>query len=413
MLESVDDEGRDLTAFCQHCLEIGLRRGLVHILVDYPAVTVTSLAEERELDLHPLLLAIDPKDLIGWRYEQRQNSSKVLTQIRIAETVNVDKGDYGVEQRRRVRIINENDWQLYELPSGTEGEDWVLIDEGPWTVGKITLVTVYLHKTGFMTAKCPLEGLAWLNLAHYQSMTDHRNNLRFARAGVIFRKGMSKEELQKPVVVGVNQEFGCTSPNADMKIIEHSGAAIAASETELQHLEDQMDVMARGPLLVKSSSRTTATGEAIEEGKGQCELQSWVHRLEPAIVQAVRLAGEWRNEPVPDDWAVEIYDDFGILLRADEDLLFLQNARNGGDLDRRTYLEGLKLRGVLPENADIDAIMEAIKEEGPDLGMIGRPAEITPPGTFRGEVPKPEIATVPEGGQLNERPGSGTGGGAR
>jgi hypothetical protein len=243
----------------------------------------------------------------------------------------------------------------------------------------------------------------------YQSMTDHRNNLRFARAGLIFRKGMSREELQKPVIVGVNQEFGCTSPNADMKIIEHSGAAIAASETELQHLEDQMDIMARGPLLVKSSSRTTATGEAIEEGKGQCELQSWVHRLEPGIVQAVHYAGQWRGETVSDDWTVEIYDDFGILLQANEDLTFLQNARNGGDLDRRTYLEGLKLRGVLPENADIDEILNRIKDEGPDLGMIGRPADITPPEVFRGNLPRPEAVNMPEAGQNNERPGSGAG----
>jgi hypothetical protein len=244
MLKGLDDEGRDLTAFCEHCLEIGLRRGLVHILVDYPSVTAANLAEERKLGLHPMLLAIDPKDLIGWRQEQGVNGKKVLTQIRIAETASVPVGDHGVQQRKRVRVINETTWELWELQSGKIGDEWVLIANGPWTVGEVTLVTVYLHKTGFMTGKSPLEGLAWLNLAHWQSMSDHRNNLRFARAGLIFRKGMSKEELDKPIVVGVNQEFGCTSPNADMKIVEHSGAAIQAGESELRHLEDQMDIVA-------------------------------------------------------------------------------------------------------------------------------------------------------------------------
>ncbi len=383
---AVDDEGRDLTGFCKHLLEIGLKRGLVHILVDYPPVTARNLAEERDLDLRPLLLAIDPKDLIGWKYHIAVNGAKRLTQIRIAETASVPKPDnqYEVEIRRRVRVINgpvpatedqpgqEAGWELWESVQGEKGEAWEKIDSGPWTVGQITLVTIYFRKAGFLTGKSPLEGLAWLNLAHWQAMSDYLNNARFACARIYFRKGMTEKELEKPIVVGVNQEFGCSSPNADLRIIESSGATLAAAKTVLDQLEQQMDAVAKGPLIVRPSGNLTATGQAIDEGKGQCELQAWVRQIEAGLRQAFVFAAEWVGEKLPDDFGVDIYDDFGILLRSDTDLNHLEQARQRGDIDRQTYLEGFKLRGLLPENTNIETILERVRQDGPALGMIGR-----------------------------------------
>lgn len=374
---SVDDECRDLTVFLKHCMDIAIQRGMVHMLTDYPAVNQDrTVADERAMGLRPMIVAIDPRDLFAWQYRKGPNGKKVLTQIRIAETSIESDGSFGSVTQKRVRVIYEDRWELwqYTAKSGTSDGGWVMVQEGPWTLGKISLVTVYLNKTGYMTAKCPLEALAWLNLAHYQSMSDHRNNLRFARCGIIFGKGFSDKEREQDLIIGVNHSVLCGSPNADMKIVEHSGSAVQAGENELRHLEDQMDVVAKGPLIVRASGNVTATGHAIDEGKSQCELQSWVDQLAIGFDQSLEYAHEWVGEAMADDVSTNINKDFGMLSGAATNLEHVDRARARGDIGRRTYLECLKLYGVLVEDADVDQIIQEAEQE-PSFGMIGRPEE--------------------------------------
>jgi len=374
--DGVDDEGRGLTAFCEHCMEIAIKRGMVHLLVDYPAEMASSLAEERALGLRPMILAIDPKDLFAWRYVKARNGKKTLTHIRLKETVVEGDGGFGCQVKERIRVIDaepEAHWELWEKTRGRDGQQrWSVVDQGPLTIGKITLVTVYVHKTGFMTAKCPLDDLAQLNLYHYQLASDHRNNLRFALSKVLFGRGLSHEEQRRPIVLGVHEAFLCGSPNADLKVVSDDGQAIAAGEAALRHCEEQMDAVAKGPLMVNASGGQTATSKAIDEGKGQCELQAWVHLLEEGLNQAMRYCCEWIGEVLPEDVQVDISDDFELLGRSGEDLEYLDRARARGDIDHLTYLDGLKLRGVLRETADIQAIAEAAWAQGPGTGMLGR-----------------------------------------
>ena len=77
----------------------------------------------------------------------------------------------------------------------------------------------------------------------------------------------------------------------------------------------------------------------------------------------------------PEDFSVDIYDDFGITLRAAADTKTLFDTRQAGDLSRETYLREIKLRGTLSETVDIDQELVRIENEGPDLGEMGRENE--------------------------------------
>lgn len=368
MPNAVDDQGRSLNSFAREFLEVAVNRGLCHILVDYPPNTAGSLGEERELGLRPRFVLVDPISLINWQTEEVNGETR-LTQIRISESVYRASGQWDVKVTRRIRVIGLDAFQVYE--QGEKGE-WYVVQEGEMTLGKIALVTLYINPVGFMVGSPAMDDLAYLNLAHYQSQSDHRNNLRFARSGVIFLKGLTPKEMEQDIVWGVNHAVKTTSANADMKIIEHSGSAVTAGENELRHLEEQMDAVGMGPLTVQSWGNETAMGKAIDEGKGQCDLQSWVRDEEAVLEKAFGLAAEWTGETLAEDFKVDIYDDFGLLPRSAQDLDNLQKLRDRGDLSRRTILEGVKLRGLLPENHDIDEELARIEEEGPDLGMIGR-----------------------------------------
>jgi len=368
MPNAVDDQGRSLNSFAREFLKVAVNRGLCHILVDYPPNTAGSLGEERELGLRPRFVLVDPISLINWQTEEVNGETR-LTQIRISESVYRASGQWDVKVTRRIRVIGLDAFQVYE--QGEKGE-WYVVQEGEMTLGKIALVTLYINPVGFMVGSPAMDDLAYMNLAHYQSQSDHRNNLRFARSGVIFLKGLTAKEMEQGIVWGVNHAVRTTNADADMKIIEHSGSAVTAGENELRHLEEQMDAVGMGPLTIRSWGNETAMGMAIDEGKGQCDLQSWVRDEEAVLEKAFGLAAEWTGETLAEDFKVDIYDDFGLLPRSAQDLDNLQKLRDRGDLSRRTILEGVKLRGLLPENHDIDEELARIEEEGPDLGMIGR-----------------------------------------
>ncbi len=368
--KSVDDEQRNLTQFVFELLKIGAQRGLAHILVDYPAATAPTLQAERELGIKPLFVLMDPERLIGWRYERAANGEKRLTQIRIQESGYTDAGQFSVTRVDRIRMIQPDGWQLWEknVKTGAYG----ITEEGPYTLGKIGLITVYFNRCGYMVSAPPLEDLAHLNLAHFQSQSDHRNNLRFARSGVIFAKGLSTEDINKEIVWGVNHAFKTTSDSADMKFVEHSGRATQAGEDELRHLEDQMEAMSKRPLIMRQWGNSTAMSSAIEEGKSQCELQAWVRAAEAGVEQAYELAAQWMGLELPDDFGVDIFDDFGLLAGSQVGLDNLFKMWSQGGLSLRTYLELLKARGELPGNFDVAQELDRIQQEGPSLGLLGR-----------------------------------------
>ncbi len=377
--EGVDDEGRDLTAFWRHVMQIGLHRGLVHVLTDYvqdteanPLATRTK-AQEQAMKLRPMMLAIDPINLKGWRYEKSANGDKVLTQVRIWETTERDKGAYAVETVERIRVITPTQWQLWENVIGDTQTGWQKTQEGNWSAGRITLTTIYFNRTGFMTGAPCLEALAWLNLAHWQSLSDHRNNVRFARAGVLAMLGFTQEEIENnDIVWGVNHKIMSTNPAARVQICEHSGSSTQVGEAELTHLEEMMTAMGKQPLVVRGWGNVTAMSQAIEEGKGTCDLQMWVRLTEAGAKRAYQDAAYWVHTELPDNFAVDIYDDFGIAERSANDVDDLVAIWQAKGIDHETFLQEIKLRGTLSEKADIEEIMEKVKNEGPALGMMGR-----------------------------------------
>jgi len=368
---SADDERRKLQDFARFCLDIALRRGLVHILVDYPQEGSATLGEQRRAGIKPTFVAVDPKSLIGWNDHVAANGERVLDQIRIKDSYLKNTGRFTLENQDRIRVIEPDHWEVYERM----GDAWVSTGEGDWTVGKITLTTVYLDRKDFMVARPTLQHLAELNLSHYRQMSDYLNTLRFAGTGMIFAKGLDKADIDKPIIMGVNYAFKTTSTEADVSIVEHSGAALNACREALLDTETRMSRCANEPMTLHSWGNETAIGRAIDEGQGSCDLQSWVRQLEQGLDNSYEFAAEWERTTLPDDFGVDIFDDFGVSGRSDSDLSNLLQARMAGQISHLTYLREVKARAMLSDSLDPEQEIERIRQEGPSLGAFGRTME--------------------------------------
>ena len=368
--DDVDRQGTNLTAFASAAFTSAVKYGLVHLLVDFPPTTATmqgvpdpTLADERSQNIRPFFVMVEAPRLIGWKTEF-VHGKKQLTEIRVQEThtepVHGATGDRKVEY---IRVITWTNWTMYRYDE--EAKTFSKHAEGTHTFGGIPLVTVYIdQKKGQLSADPPLEDLAWMNVSHWQSASDHRNILRFASVGFLFGKGFDEDEM--PVIsIGPNTFIKTTNPEADLKYVEYSGAggAIGAGRTNLQDIEAKMELLGLQPMLTRQSGGQTATGRAIDEGRTESAIQSWIRRLENGLVQCYEMAARWVNVTLPDDFSIDIFNDFGITVQGATDAAILKDARAAGDITQGTYLKEMKRRGILNEALDVETEIAATENE--------------------------------------------------
>lgn len=321
---SVDGAGMGVGGFASMVLRALLTDGIAHILVDRPRHGGP-----------PYFVLVPAAQLIGARRD-----ADGLTDIRIREGHARALGRFGEEAVEAVRFISRRDWSIWH--AGRRG--WQVSEQGQHDFGKVPLVTLNVAPTGFMRARPPLIDLAWLNLAHWQSASDQRHILHVARVPVLF--GRALQVADGEIEIGPNRLILADDPAADLRFVEHSGAAIAAGRQDLIDLEDRMAVLGLD-MLRHRPGETTATGRAIDAAQTHAALNGIVQTLEDGLGRAFRLAAGLmgydtaaagrivisRQFPVRDDQAAEA----DLLLRA----------RLAGEITSKAFLSEIARRGIL------------------------------------------------------------------
>jgi len=372
--ENTDGQGRNITQFAWECFKAGATYGLIYILVEYPKkvdkngqVIKRSKAQERALNEKPYFVHITPPNMIAWKTRRDANGLPVLTEIRFKEKVMVEDGKFGEKVEERIRVYTEKDVTVW-----IKGKDDQYHPEAtiPHTFKNgIPLVPVYFNRDGYMTAQIPLDRLAWMNLAHWQSLSDQRNILRFSRFALLMASGFTPNEVKAGFIVGSNRMIHSTNPEAKIAYVEHTGKAIATGEADLQSLEARMEVLGLQPLM-SNLGNVLATGQAINEAKQQSSMESWVRSLEGALLDAYGMAGIWIGRELKENAKVEIFSDFSLGLKASEDINALIAMRKTVPpcISHETFLKEVKRRGILADTVDPMKEISAIGEEAPAMG---------------------------------------------
>jgi hypothetical protein len=359
--KNVDKDGNDITQFCKELFDNGVNYGKCHIYVDYPTTSgQETLADERELDLRPIFIRVDPRDLLHWKYEISQSGERKLTEIRFIQRHMTDDGD----EKLTLRVVRNGEFETYEEK---KGGGWIKIASGTNTITEIPLVTIYFRRSGFMQSEPPLYDLAELNLCHWQSMSDHRNYLRFCRIGMVSAVGLSQDELDQGLTIAPNQLLKSINPDAKFSYVEAGGSAAKIGEEDLKRLQDQMEILGMQPLVARSSM-STARGKMIDEGRKIVEVQMWVRSMENGLREAYHFAAKWLNAELPEDFSVNLFDEFGIESSGDQD--FLLSACVQGKITHRTFLKEILRRGVLSDDLDIEKELDEAGKEGMNALLV-------------------------------------------
>ena len=362
--ENIDMQGRDLSVFAADVFKDGFGPGVSYIMVEAPRRDAeTTRAQAAAMGLRPYLVHLRVEDILGWKTALFGNVL-ALSQLRIMEAIQEPDPDDEFKQLsvKQVRVLDrlESGVQV-RIYREAKDKKWVQVDE-PYTTEapEITVIPFYAQRTGFFTGEPVLEDMADVNIAHWQSQSDQRNILHFARVPVLHASGRNEDE---PLTISAGTAVQSRDPQAKLEWVEHKGQAIGAGRQDLKDLEFQMEALGLQLLVDKAQS---ATGAALDAAKETSTLAMMADALKDALEQALAwmaFYGGLGEQSI----TLNVNKEFGVSMMGPQEMQAMLMAVNTGQLSRETFLSELARRGMIQSDINVQDELERIAADGPDL----------------------------------------------
>lgn len=351
--ENIDNAGTHGDVFSQR-LFLSSFEGYSAILVDAPAVTVTSREEQIRLGLRPYWVHYTADNIWNWQYEINEVSkSKELTLIVLREITNESTGEYtssAVVRFRVFRLIGGLvTWELYrEERKSKDKVEYIL--EGDGSMPQLTQIPVAI--VGHLGDDPFLLDVALKNLEHFQTYSDYKALIHKTCVPIPVGKGMQFEEQN--VVIGGSTLIQ-TSADGGFGFSEVEGSSLNVTRQALQDNRDDIAMMGLS-LLADKTARVdiTATEALLNNVAETSELRMFARQLQDAIELALGHTAEYLGMPRVMGGSVVL----GTTWNASDDNV-------GVDLDllNKKADIALKLSGLLPQRAILDLLAITNKDE--------------------------------------------------
>ena len=363
--EDIDLQGVSLHSFAAEMFEESFY-GLAGILVDYPRVGpapngVRTVAQVEATGARPYWVRVKHEQLLGWKAKNIAGRMK-LTQLRLMESVEEDDGEFGTKTIAQVRVLEPGKWRTFRAGTNTD-KAWVLFESGTTTLADIPFVPLYGSRMAFMMGAAPLLDLAYLNVKHWQSQSDQDTILHVARVPILARIGVDNSV---PMTVGASTAMDLPM-GADMKFVEHSGAAIEAGRKSLEDLEAQM-LQTGAELLVKKPGDRSATEAAGDQEGNKSDLQRMTEAAEDSLDQALQFMAAYAR--LPSGGNVSLFKDFGAATLSDASATLIKDLQAAGLISKETAIIELQRRGVLSAEIDPEDELAKAEADGPQPGSL-------------------------------------------
>lgn len=386
--DNIDLQGNDITTFCRDWFRCGLAKGFCHVMVDMPQMNPDAmpltLADDREGGRRPFWIRIEPENMIFAEANvvidpQTGELREWFTHVRLRENV-VERVGFAEVVHERIRVLEPGLFQVWQKMKPKKGkEKWMIIKEGETGINFIPIITFYSQRNGFVLSKPPLEDLAFMNIRHWQSMSDQINVLTVARFPMLAVAGAT-EQSGTAMAIGPRQLLATKDPNGRFYYVEHTGKSIESGWKELENLEKSMESYG-STFLKKMPGNETATGRALDSAESVTPLQDMVNRFIDSVNNALRIHATWLGQKeggtvtILNDFGPEDADKFGIDL--------LKSLRKDKDISRKAaVIEAMRL-GVLTDEYDADEDFKQLQLEDIEL----KPLQPQVPGTFDPTAP--------------------------
>lgn len=353
LAENIDFQGRDLHRFTHSLSQKTIRDGVRLILIDAPNQSEIEAQGLEPQEIRPYWVEIDRSAIIDWKEIDGQ-----LSHIRIKEVVYEDKDDFSQEKIDQIRVLDPGLVTIYRKVK----DSWEVHDSFVTTFKYIPVVPVYSGSPEMpLVCEPPLMDLAHLNIEHWQKSSDHSNILHVSSIAHLFVKGVDAGQKadgsEKTITFGPNGLTQTSNTDADMKFVEHTGAASGAVSENIKALED--NARATGAdFATPKPGVMTATQRVIEEGGNLSELSAFSLSLKDSLESAFVITMDMLGKKFTGSVQVRIdFKEYSMDFTA-KDLL---DARVSSAIDQETYLKSLSERTGIEIN--IPDVMKSLKSE--------------------------------------------------
>lgn len=388
-MEDIDLKGNDINTFASTVFAQALSDGVTYILADYPQVEMLrttdnkllffakeigkfmpfTKAVEKQKGWRPYLVHIKAEQVIGIR-TKIVNGEEVILQIRIHETVVEPDGPYAVKDVEKIRVLEPGRYELWRRPSKA-ATVWELESSGLTSLDYVPLVQMkFGEKTNALAVVPPMDDLAYLNLNHFQSTSDQKNILHYARMVVWFGKCLDKNENDK-IVFGANKLVHSDNEASDLKAVEHNGHAINSGRNDIKDTENQMAMF--GLTFMAPQTRTvTATEKTLDANENDSSLLNWTRIAEDGFNTSIQYMNEIIGLPKEKSGTLIFNKEFRNFLRAEDSLIIL-NAVERNLLPVELMVKEFKRRGIISDEWDLvelKSLLEAQVRDRQDIGGL-------------------------------------------
>lgn len=360
--EDVDLQGTHFNDFSAELFREALGVGFSSIFVDFPKQAQgLNRAEEKLSGARPYMSIVNAESILGVRTTGKAQDIELA---RILEESTEAEGLYGERTARRIRVLFPGGFELYEMDK--KGE-YMLIDSGQMTpLTRVPLVPVYGQKIRGWVGKPPLLDLAYKNIQHYQTDSDHDNALHVASFPILAVAGWEADK-DPTIKVGPNQVLATSDPQGKFYYVEHSGASLSAGRQRLEDLKADMATMGLQMMMPQASGTVTATETQVKYAESTSDLQRMAFSLKDSLENGLVLMGEWVG--LPDGGSIELRGSFVLPRDVATEAQALIQLRTVGEITSSTLLSELKRRDFLPDDFDIEAEQELLSLEGDGYGL--------------------------------------------
>jgi hypothetical protein len=363
VLPDVDMQGRNLHVWAREWFEEAFDYGLSHCIVDSPrADGVQTRKQQAAARIRPYLIKIHPRNVLGWRYVNNE-----LVQLRVRFWREDVSGEFGVTQVEQIRVYEKTGVRVYEE---TSKDTWTVVDEIPMTLGRIPLVTLYTNRTGRLQAVPPMRELAYLNTKHWRIQSSNDALLETASVPILTIIGADGDTQ---LTIGAKSAVKLP-PDADLKYVEHSGAAIKSGKESLDSLVEEMRQCGAKLLApgggAQAQNTKTATQVSEEAARDNSQLGSMALALQDTLAELLDVIASFRGES--SGGTVKVQPNLDPDLDPNATMTTLLSMETAGIVSRQTAFERAQDVGLIPEDLDWEDEQERIKGD-----MLAMPAANT------------------------------------
>lgn len=368
LLEDIDGAGQSLEQVAKDAAGNLMEAGRHILIVDYPQAEDGMDAEtEAAMGLRPTIASYPTESLINWRFEGVKGKQQ-LTLAVLREEVEKDENDeFSHDTETRYRVLRLRD-DGYTQQVFDDGGTAITDEYYPRMAGGAVFDHIPLHIIGAEDNLPgvdipPLYDMAVVNIAHYQTTADHRENLFIhGQLTLGITSDMSWQEFQEANPDGVKvgartgHYLGSNGAFTSVTAPESSSLRVALSD-----LEQQM-VMIGARLVQRGGQAETAEAARINASAEASTLDTLVNNLSEGIEAALEDMARFMGLD-PDGVFYRLNDNFWESSLSSQDLMAVTAARQAGIFDEREALHMLR-SGSIRLNADRtdDEILQGVAE---------------------------------------------------